>query len=107
MPRIPLGSRGRLKGEAWEVVGYQVRRTIADVPFTWFEHLLHNPTHGFRWLVEVERPLGAGQDRLAGCPVPSRRTRPSYLGDRYHHFQTAKAETVARARRVSLGGEGR
>jgi len=52
VPRIPLGSRGRLKGEAWEVVGYQVRRTIADVPFTWFEHLLYNPTAGFRWLVE-------------------------------------------------------
>jgi hypothetical protein len=93
VPRIPLGSRGRLKGEAWEVVGYQVRRTIADVPFTWFEHLLHNPTHGFRWLVESSGHFTLAKS-ASGLPSTVVENEAGYLGDRYQHFQTAKAETV-------------
>ena len=93
VPRIPLGSRGRLKGEAWEVVGYQVRRTIADVPFTWFEHLLHNPTHGFRWLVESSGHFTLAKS-ASGLPSTVAENEATYLGDRYQHFQTAKAETV-------------
>jgi hypothetical protein len=92
-PAIPLGTRGRLKGEVWEVVGYQVRRTIADTPYTWFEHLLHNPTQGFRWLVEA-----SGHFMLAktASAVPSTivEREATYLGDRYRHFQTSRAQTV-------------
>jgi predicted RNA-binding Zn-ribbon protein involved in translation (DUF1610 family) len=29
-PQIPLGTRGALKGETWEVGGYQVRRITID-----------------------------------------------------------------------------
>ena len=66
------------------MVGYQVRRTIADVPFTWFEHLLHNPTHGFRWLVEssghftlaktasgVPSTVAENEAELPGRPLPA------------------------------------
>lgn len=91
-PRIALGTRGRLKGEAWEVIGYLVRRTkIEGETYTWFEHLLHNPTAGFRWLVESG---GHWTLSKAASAIPS---TPGdglveYLGERYRHFQTAQAE---------------
>ena len=34
------------------MIGYLVRTTIGDAGYSWFEYLLHNPTLGFRWLVE-------------------------------------------------------
>jgi hypothetical protein len=92
-PSIPLGTRGRLKGEMWEVVGYQVRRTIADTPYTWFEHLLHNPTHGFRWLVEAGGHFTLAKT-ASGVPDTIVEREATYLGDRYRHFQTARARTV-------------
>jgi hypothetical protein len=96
VPTIPLGTRGRLKGETWEVIGYMARRTrVADTTDTWFEHLLHNPTGGFRWLVEYN-----GHWTLAkpAAGVPSRSDGDGvveYLGQRYRHFQTAQAEATS------------
>jgi hypothetical protein len=93
-PAIPLGARGMLKGETWEVIGCLARRTrIGGVSYTWFEHLLHNPTGGFRWLVEY-----AGHWTLAkkASAIPSMPGgfQVEYLGERYRHFQTASAEVT-------------
>jgi hypothetical protein len=94
-PRIPLGARGKLKGETWEVIGYLVRRTkVADATDTWFEHLLFNPTGGFRWLVEygghwtLSKPAAGMPTVVPGLPA-------EYLGERYRHYQTARAEVAA------------
>jgi Domain of unknown function (DUF4178) len=91
-PRIPLGARGALKGETWEVIGYLVRRTeISGESYTWFEHLLYNPTAGFRWLVEsaghwtLSKSAAAVPSAPAGLEI-------DYLGEHYKHFQTAQAE---------------
>ena len=46
-PPIPLGTRGKLGGDTWEVIGYVVRRTVADEVFAWSEYLLHSPTPTF------------------------------------------------------------
>jgi Domain of unknown function (DUF4178) len=91
-PRIPLGTRGTLKGEPWEVIGYLVRRTtISGETYTWFEHLLHSPAGGFRWLVEYG---GHWTLTKKASSIPSRPSgfQVEYLGERYHHFQTATAE---------------
>lgn len=48
-PGIPLGSRGKLKGIDWEVIGYMIRLS-RRYAFRWEEFLLFNPIHGFRWL---------------------------------------------------------
>jgi hypothetical protein len=93
VPRIPLGTRGRLRGETWEAVGYQVRRTTGDTPFTWFETLLHNPTLGFRWLVEASGHFVLVKT-ASSVPDTMVEKEARYLGDRYHHFQTSPAETV-------------
>jgi len=92
VPRIPLGTRGKLKGEPWEVIGYLARRTtVAGVTYTWFEHLLHNPTGGFRWLVEYGGHWTLSKTAAAVPSMPGG-FQVEYLGERYRHFQTASAE---------------
>ena len=54
-PQIPLGTRGTLKGEKWEVVGYQVRRASIDgTDYFWDEYVLFNPYKGFRYLTQYD-----------------------------------------------------
>jgi len=48
-PLIPLGSRGELFGNPYEVIGFMVR-SDTESEFRWQEYLLFNPYHGFRWL---------------------------------------------------------
>lgn len=52
-PKIPIGTRGNLRGETLEVVGMQ-RRAVrySGVIYAWDEYLLWNPYKGYRWLVE-------------------------------------------------------
>jgi hypothetical protein len=94
-PIIPLGTRGALKAETWEVIGYLARQTKNDgVTYTWFEHLLYNPAGGFRWLVESGGHWMLAKT-TAGLPEPAGDRAVRYLGDRYRHFQTATAEITA------------
>ena len=52
-PVIPLGTRGKLRGEEFEAIGYMKRAVSYEgVPYEWSEYLLYNPFKGFRWLVE-------------------------------------------------------
>ena len=50
-PAIPLGKRGTLRGEKFEVIGFMVRSDGSGA-YTWREYLLFNPYKGFRWLTE-------------------------------------------------------
>lgn len=70
-PLIPIGRRGKLFGDTWEVIGFMVRSDGSGV-YKWREYLLFNPYKGFRWLTEAdghwnfvrttkERPVGHGQ----------------------------------------------
>ncbi|MBK8038364.1 MAG: DUF4178 domain-containing protein [Verrucomicrobiaceae bacterium] len=47
-PVLPIGARGVLKGEMWEVIGFMRRK---DQWCSWDEFLLFNPWLGFRFLV--------------------------------------------------------
>ncbi|HXH31543.1 MAG TPA: DUF4178 domain-containing protein [Bacteriovoracaceae bacterium] len=47
---IALGTRGKIHGTLWEVIGY-MERWDGRV-FYWSEYLLFNPMKGFRWLAE-------------------------------------------------------
>jgi hypothetical protein len=46
-PLIPIGARGELEGVTWEVIGLQRR---GNREYSWYEYLLFNPWHGFRFL---------------------------------------------------------
>ncbi len=89
-PRIPLGKRGKVRGETFEVVGWLIRTSEADgVPFSWSEYLLFNPYLGFRWLTEYQGHWIISKS-ASGAPVRLG-TDAQYLGEKYRHFQTAKA----------------
>ena len=54
-PLIPLGARGRWKGQPWEVIGFQVRTiTVEGIAYSWHEYLLFNPYLGFRYLTQYD-----------------------------------------------------
>jgi hypothetical protein len=94
-PLIPLGSRGKLRGELLEVIGFLRRKIeVEGVEYEWSEYLLFNPYKGFRWLTEynghwnfvktttqMPKPLSSGEQG----PI-------SYLGETFRHFQTAHAQ---------------
>src|SRR6201987_3165559 len=96
-PLIPLGTRGKIRGTDYEVIGFE-RRTIEvdDIPYHWNEYVLFNPYKGFRYLTEYN---GHWND-VAVCKelpmVDPRLSIPleaNYLGELYKHFQTADANT--------------
>ena len=96
-PLIPLGSRGKLHGSSYEVIGFQVREIYVElIPYQWREYVLFNPYKGFRYLSEYD---GHWNDikPLKGLPESATwRGRPAvrWLGATYGHFQSATATTV-------------
>ena len=91
-PLIPLGTRGKLGGETYEVIGYLVREVV-DEPFTWCEYLLHNPLHGQRWLVEYNGHWVL--TRLASGVPKVKANVARYQEVSYRHFQSARAQVTA------------
>ena len=95
-PLIPLGARGKIRGTLYEVIGF-MRRTIIveDISYDWHEYLLFNPYQGFRYLTEYQ---GHWNDITLCKVLPSISSKLSaemnYLGEEYHHFQTADAITA-------------
>ena len=97
-PLIPLGSRGKWRGDVYEAIGFQVR-SVADagLTYSWHEYLLFNPFKGFRYLTVYEghwndvKTISAIPE-MAG-PVRGKQA-VKLLGKTYVHFQTASAETT-------------
>jgi Domain of unknown function (DUF4178) len=94
-PLIPLGTRGKLRGTDYEVIGFMRRSIVSDgVQFDWHEYLLFNPYKGFRYLTEYQ---GHWNDISVCKDLPTVQTailpRATYLGEVYRHFQTAEANT--------------
>ena len=51
---IPLGSKGKLLGEEYTVLGFIQRYVTFDRKYYWQEYLLYQPKVGFRWLVHSD-----------------------------------------------------
>jgi Domain of unknown function (DUF4178) len=95
-PQIPLGTRGTLKGEKWEVVGYQVRRiTIDGTSYYWDEYLLFNPYKGFRYLTQYDGHWNDVQVVKAAPAetINGRQPVVTLHGETFKHFQTSTAYT--------------
>ncbi len=94
-PLIPLGARGKIRGETFELIGYLRRRIEVDsVPYEWSEYLLFNPYKGFRWLTEYN---GHWNFVKTTTNIPRSitirgRQGVNYLGTDFLHFQSASAE---------------
>ncbi|MGA2326040.1 MAG: DUF4178 domain-containing protein [Bryobacteraceae bacterium] len=95
-PLIPLGTRGKVRGDTYEVIGFQVRGIEVDsIIYTWAEYLLFNPYKGFRYLTEYQGHWNDVTVLRTLPEVSALGARPvaKYLGETYKHFQTAEAET--------------
>jgi len=90
-PLIPLGTRGKLHGATWEVIGFMQRRSSLNV--TWQEYLLFNPYKGFRWLTEC---LGHWNYVLSLHDIPKKLydDKISYLDQKYHFYTTYHAAVL-------------
>jgi hypothetical protein len=96
-PLIPLGTRGTLHGDKWEVVGFQQRTiTVDGIDYSWREYVLFNPYKGFRYLTEYD---GHWNDVATLRTLPEETTkggRPAakVLGETFRHFQTATSRST-------------
>src|SRR5229473_123728 len=91
-PQIPLGTRGKLRGTDYEVVGFQRRSTKVDgITYYWDEYVLFNPYKGIRYLSEYDEHW----NDISICKVlpTGEGTSANYLGETYKHFQTCDAST--------------
>jgi hypothetical protein len=98
-PLVPLGTRGKLRGTDYEVIGFQRRSTSIDgITYCWHEYVLFNPYKGIRYLSEYN---GHWND-ISICKVlpiidhgmlGSSSLTANYLGETYKHFQSADANT--------------
>ncbi|HUA85959.1 MAG TPA: DUF4178 domain-containing protein [Bryobacteraceae bacterium] len=92
--KIPLGTRGKLGGVEWEVIGFQTR-TVPAEDDSWDEYLLFNPYKGFRYLSEYQghwnfiAPLEPMPARVALLGRPA----VSFEGAAFRHFSGCEAVT--------------
>jgi hypothetical protein len=95
-PRIPLGTRGTIRGAAYDTIGFERRTIHVDgIPYSWHEYVLFNPYKGFRYLTEYN---GHWNDIsvLRALPTVNDDSNPptlTYLGETYRQFQKANAAT--------------
>jgi hypothetical protein len=92
--KIQLGTRGKMGGVAWQVIGFQTRST--PDPDSWDEYLLFNPYKGFRYITEYQghwnfvTPLNPMPQRLAIGGRPA----VSFDGLTFKHFSGTEATTT-------------
>lgn len=90
---IELGTRGKIAGVPWQVIGFQTRGTSDGD--SWDEYLLFNPYKGFRYLTEYQghwnfvTPLNPTPARVAIGGRPA----VSLDGVVFRHFSGAEATT--------------
>src|SRR5712692_8854183 len=94
-PLIPLGTRGKLRGTDYEVMGFQRRSTVVEgITYYWHEYVLFNPYKGIRYLSEYN---GHWNDISICKTLPTTEfggaAIANYLGETYKHFQSADANT--------------
>lgn len=99
VPRIPLGSKGQLDGQAVEAIGFLVRETKADgIAYDWREYLLagDGPDNRgtYRWLTEYNGHWNVA-DVLSRHPADSGLSgKLRYDNQDFKHFSTYRAEVI-------------
>lgn len=90
-PPIPLGTRGTLRGEQLEVLGFLVRSIEVDGQrYPWQELLLHGPG-GYRWL-SVYGGHWVFLHPISGAKVQERAGKSARCDGRtFKHFQSGEA----------------
>lgn len=84
-PVLPIGTRGMLRGDPWEVIGFMRRK---DRWCSWDEFLLFNPWHGFRYLVTYN-----GHWSLVWL-LPGHHTKDQWNNEHHSLFAQEEAKTT-------------
>jgi ribosomal protein S27E len=95
VPTLPLGSKGKLQGVAWEIIGFLKRRTTVDgIDYDWSEYLLFSAGEGFAWLVEDQGHWNYART-VSEIPRVSRGTEKfKYQDSDFRRFNAGHAEVV-------------
>ncbi len=96
-PDLPLGTRGVIRGDPYEVSGFQVRGVQQnDVEYFWREYTLWNPYKGYRYLAEYDGHwCDFDLTRIAPSElVTGRQPFVRYQGTMFRHFRTTTVTTV-------------
>ncbi|MDC3379169.1 DUF4178 domain-containing protein [Planctomycetota bacterium] len=89
-PCYALGTRGKLFGTEWEIIGWAKRSVTSwGTRYSWEEHLLYNPYEGFRYLVYQDGHF-VWIEPLDGVPNTGV-NRAAYAEQSFKHFSTADA----------------
>lgn len=89
-PAYALGTRGKLDGVDWEIVGWTERSvTVWHVRYAWEEHLLFNPYEGFRYLMLSDGHWSVVSP-LPGVPSTAMDSAV-WQGETFKHFQGSEA----------------
>lgn len=90
IPRLELGRKGMLDGAPVEVIGFLVKRTLADgLAYDWREYLLAGENGTYRWLVEYDGHWNVA-DVLSKTPRLSKKNVSEFKfgEDTYKHFSS-------------------
>ena len=95
VPTLPLGSKGKLHGVDWEIIGFLKRRTTVDgIDYDWSEYLLFSAGEGFAWLVEDQGHWNYART-VSEIPRVSRGTEKfKYQDSDFRRFNAGHAEVV-------------
>ena len=95
IPSLEIGSKGKLNGVSWEVIGFLKRRTTVEgVDYDWAEYLLFSAGEGFAWLVEDQ---GHWNFVRTLTEIPQTGWMPNrlkYQGLDYRLFNAGRAEVT-------------
>ncbi len=98
VPRLPLGSKGRLENRPVEVIGFLVRQCkMEGIAYDWREYLLAGENGTYRWLTEYNGHWNL-VDVLSSMPASSGAMELAdirWQGESFQHFSsTPKAEVI-------------
>jgi len=91
-PVLPLGSKGKLQGKEYTVVGFMKRHVVYEgKTYPWSEYLLYNPEVNFRWLVKTDDSHWSFVEQIDFPGNISSGTTIRYQGDSYRLFDRGDA----------------
>ena len=91
-PVLPLGSKGKLFGHEYTVIGFMQRFVLYQgVSYYWTEYLLYNPEVHFRWLVKTDDNHWSFVQQIDFPGNTQPLTTINYKGDAYRLYDRGDA----------------
>src|SRR5579862_4823345 len=91
-PILPLGQKGTLFGDNWEVKGF-LKRCDSTGDYIWDEYLLSNPSKGYRWLLE-DQGHWTFYEMVKDGPLAEPGNKFDWKGHTYKIYQEDSAKVI-------------